>query len=79
MDRVGNQGAHAEDSLEGVGSGTQMGNGSQILKAVALLLKRIVRRGRALYDNLVRLNLEGLLGLGSSYQSSLYQDGGAYV
>ena len=56
-----------------------MVNGSQILKAVALLLKRIVRRGRALYDNLVRLNLEGLLGLGSSYQSSLYQDGGAYV
>ena len=79
VNRIGNQGANPEYSLEGIGSGTQMRNGSQILKGVALFLQRIIRRGIALYHNLFRLNLEGLLCLRCSNQSSLYNHGRAHV
>ena len=79
VNRVGNQGANPEYSLEGIGSGAQMGNGSQILEGVALLLQRIIRRGIALYHNLFCLNLEGLLCLRCSNQSSLYNHSCAHV
>ena len=79
VNRIGDQGTNPEYGLEGVGSGAQMGNGSQILEGVALLLQRIIRRGIALYHNLFCLNLEGLLCLRCSDQSSLYNHSSAHV
>ena len=63
VDRIGNQGTHAEHRLKGVGARSQMRDRSQILKAVFLLLQRIIRCGSSLHLNLLRLNLERLLHL----------------
>ena len=79
VDGVGDQGAHAEHGLERVGSGTQVGDGAQILQAVALLLKRIVGAGCALHGDLRGLDLEGLLRLRGGHQGSLHDDGGSHV
>ena len=46
-----------------IGARSQMRDRSQILKAVFLLLQRIIRCGSSLHLNLLRLNLERLLHL----------------
>ena len=79
MDGIGNQGTYAEYSLEGVCSGTQMGNGAQILKGVAFLLQRVIRCGGSLYRNFCGLDLKGLLCLRRSHQSTLYNDSCSYT
>ena len=79
MDRVSCQGTYTEHSLEGVSSRTQVGDGTQILKAVAFLLKRIIRSGRSLNGYLGRLNLERLLCLRGRNQGTFYDNGCAYV
>ena len=67
VDGVGDQRPHAEHCLKGVGPGTEMGNGPQILKAVALFLQRVIGSGRALHLHRVGLDLKRLLGLGRAY------------
>ena len=79
MDRVSCQGTYTEHSLESIGTCSQMRDGTQILKAVAFLLKRIIRSGRSLNGYLGRLNLERLLCLRGRNQSTFYDNGCAYV
>ena len=79
VNRIGDQGTNPEYGLEGVGSGAQMGNRSQILEGVTLLLQRVIRCGIALYSDLCCLNLEGLLCLRGGHQGSLYDNSCAYV
>jgi hypothetical protein len=56
-----------------------VGDGAQVLHAVALLLKGIVRGGHALHLDLLRLDLHGLLGLGSEDQPAGDDEGRAHV
>lgn len=79
VDGVGDQGTNPEYRLEGIGSGTQVGNGPQIFKGMALFLQGVVGSGGALHLNSGSLNLKGLLGLGSGHQGSGDNDGGAYI
>ena len=72
VDGVSRKGADTEYRLKGVGSCAQMGNGAQIFEAVALLLKRIIGRGSALNDNLLRLHLKRLLRSGRLHDGSGY-------
>ena len=68
VDSHGCQAADPEHSLEGVGSGTKMGDGAQELHAVALGLQWEIAGGGTLYGDLLGLNLEGLLGIGGQHQ-----------
>ena len=70
VDGVGRHAAHPESGGKQVGPGPQVGNSTQILYAVALLLEGIVRGGHALYLDLLRFYLQGLLGLGRKDQGS---------
>ena len=79
MDSVSRQGPHPEHGLEGVGPGPQMGDGPQILEAVALLLQRVLRRGGSFHLHGVRLDLKRLLGLGRCHQGSGDDDSRSYV
>ncbi len=65
MDGHGSQAPHAENSLEGVGAGTQMGNSAQELHGVTLGLQGEVTGGGAFYLDGGSLNFKGLLGVGS--------------
>ena len=56
-------GTHPEHRAEGIGAGAQMGNRAQIFHRMALFLERVIRRGRALDLNRLRVQLTGLLGL----------------
>ena len=60
--------ADAEHGGEEVGARPEVLDGAQELHAVALLLQRVVRRGRALDLDGVRLELKGLLGLGREHE-----------
>ena len=79
MDRVGDQGADAEYGLEGISTGTKMGDRPQVLERVALFLQRVIRAGRAFHRNLRSLDFKRLLGLRRSHQGSFYKDRRAYV
>ncbi len=71
MDGEGDQAAHAEHRLEGVGPGPQMGHGAQIFQRVALGLDGEVRRGGTLHGNCLGLDLKGLLCLGRGLEDAL--------
>ena len=67
MDGIRRQGTNAENRLEGIRSRTQMGYRTQVFKAVALLLKRIIRRGSSFHKNLLSLHFDRLLCPGCLY------------
>ena len=71
--------SYAENSGEQVGSGSEVLNGTQELNTVALLLQGIVGSGSTLNNNLVCLQLKGLLGVRSQHQSAVYYQGGANI
>ena len=77
--REGDQGADTEHSGKGVGADTQMGNGAQVFKAVALFLQRIIRRGSTLDFNLFNLHFKRLLCIWCQNDSSCRDDGRADV
>src|SRR5699024_11615969 len=79
VDGVGCKGSYPEHSLEGVCPGAQMSDGPQVLKAVALLLQRVVRSGSPLHLHGLSLDLKRLLCLGRSHQCSLHDDGSSHV
>ena len=79
VDRIGDQGAYTEHSSEGVGTDTQMGNGAQIFKAVALFLQRIIGGGGTFDLDLCHLHLEGLFCIGCQDNGSCRDDCGADV
>ena len=74
MNRIGDQGTNSEHCLERIGSGAQMCNGTQIFKAVTLLLQRIIRSACAFHYNLVCLHLKGLFCTGRLYNRTCYND-----
>ena len=79
MDRIGAEGTNTEDCLEGVGSRTQMGNGTKVFHGVAFFLQRVIRCGNALYGNFCCLNLKRLFCLRGSNEDTFYDDGCADV
>ena len=79
MDRIGAEGTNTEYCLEGVGSRTQMGNGTKVFHGVAFFLQRVIRCGNALYGNFCRLNLKRLFCLRGSNEGTFYDDGCADV
>ena len=68
MNRGGGHASHTENCGEEVSARPEVLYGAQELHAVALLLQRVVGRGYALNLDGVRLELKGLLGLGSEHQ-----------
>ena len=70
---------HPENGVEGVGAGTQMLDGAEIFQRVALLLQRIIGRAGALQDQLGRLHLHRLLGVGRLGHHAPDNDGAAHV
>ena len=62
MDGKGQSAAYAEDGPEGVGAGAQMGDGTQVLEGVALLLQRIFRVGVTDHSTLPGLDFPFLPG-----------------
>ena len=79
VDGVGGQGADAEYSLEGVGPGAQMGDGSQELHGVTLGLQGEVTGGGTLDLDGGGLDFKGLLGVGSQHQLAGDDQGGTNV
>ena len=79
MDRIRDDGTHAENSLECVRSRAEMTDGSQVLKAVALLLQGVIRRGHALDLHGVSLNLKRLLRLGGCHQRACNDDRTSHI
>ena len=79
VDGVGDEGAHPEYRLERVGPGAQVGYGAQILKGMALLLQRIVRRGGSLHCGLRGLHLKGLLCARRLHDGALYDQGRPHI
>ena len=65
VNRIGTKRTNAEYGLKGVGSRTQVRNGSQIFESMTLLLKWIIRCGSAFDDDFLCLNLKRLLCLRS--------------
>ena len=57
--------------VEEVCSGTEVRNSSEILRTVALLLKRIIGSGRTLNVNYLRLEFKRLLCFGSEFKCTL--------
>ena len=76
---IGNQGANTKDCLKGIGSGAQMRNGPQILKAMTLLLQRILRSGSAFHHRLSCLHLKGLLCAGGLHNGSPQDQGRPHI
>ena len=74
MNRISDQGTNSEHCLERIGSGTQMCNGTQIFKAVTLLLQRVIRSACTFHYNLVCLHLKGLFCTGRLYNRTCYND-----
>ena len=79
MDRIGAEGTNTEYCLEGVGSRTQMGNGTKVFHGVAFFLQRVIRCGNALYGNFCCLNFKWLFCLRCCNEGTLYDDGCANV
>ena len=61
VDRICDQRADAVCRRKCVGAGTKVRDSSEILKAVALLLQRIIRGGSSFQLDLLHLHLQGLL------------------
>lgn len=76
VDRVGRNRPHPEHRVKGVCPGTQMRDGAQEFEGMALLLQRIIRRGRALDLDGGGVQLTGLLGLGGEDQTAFHAQGG---
>ena len=66
MDGERRSGTHAERRVEEVRSRAQVRDRTQVFYRVALLLKRVFRRGRTLNGNLLRLNFKGCFASGVS-------------
>ena len=79
VDGVGRHTAHPECRGEEVGAGPQMGDGTQILHAVALLLEGILGGGGALHLDGRGLYLQGLLGSGGEDHRAGDHEGRAHV
>ena len=79
VDRVGDQTADAEHGLEGVGSGSQMGHGAEVLQRVTLRLDGIVGRRGTLHSHGDGLDLKGLLGVRGHLDLALHDQGRADV
>ena len=79
VDRVGRNRPYPEHRVKGVCPGTQMGDGAQKFEGMALLLQRIIRRGRALDLDGGGVQLTGLLGLGGEDQFAFHAQGGTDV
>ena len=79
VDGVGDQAPHPEHGLEGVGSGPQVGHGTEEFQAVALLLEGVVGGGGALHGDFRGLELKGLLGVGGLHQGALDDQRCAHV
>ena len=76
---MGRRAAHPEGGGEQVRPGPQVGDGTQVLHAVALLLQGVVRGGDPLHLNRRGLHLQGLLGLGGEHQRAGDDEGRAHV
>ena len=74
MDCIRTERTHAEHSLKGVGSRTQMGNRAQILEGMTLFLERIIRCRRAFDRHFFGLNLKRLLRLRCRNEFSPYDN-----
>ena len=79
VDAKGRRGTHPERRGEGVCPRPQMGDGSQVLQAVALLLKRIFRRRRAFHQNFTGVKLKRLLRLRSFHKLAVNGHRRSYV
>ena len=79
VDSVSNYRTNAEHGVESVRTGTEMRDRAEILKRVALLLKRKIGSRCALKHDLGRLELEGLGSLGSQHENTLANEGRANV
>ena len=79
VDRIGDQGAHTEDSLESVRPGTKMRHGPQELERVTLLLERIIRCGCTFHLHALRLDLKGLLCVRRSDELARHDDSRADI
>ena len=77
VDRKRDDGSYPEHCLEGVGAGSEMGHGAQILEGMALFLERIVGRRDSLDTYLLSLHLKRLLCIGSGYDLTPCNDGGS--
>ena len=75
----GRFGTDSEHSVEGVGARTEMGNGAQEFKGVALVLQGIIGGGGALHLDLLRLQLKGLFGFGRQHKRSGGHKGGTQI
>ncbi len=72
---IGSQRPHPEDRLEGIGPGPQVGDGPQVLHRVPFGLQGIVGVRRSFDRDLIRLQLERLLGVGGQGQDAARIDG----
>ena len=79
VNRIGNQAADTENRLKGVGSGTQMSHGAQVLQRMTLRLDGEVGRGRAFHGNRLCLNLKGLLRIRGHLHDALDNQGSADI
>ena len=79
VDRERREGTDAEHCLEEVGSRTEVGDGAEVFDGVALLLERVIGRGRAFEFDGGRVDFEGLLCIGSFDDLTFYDNSAAYV
>ena len=69
----------AEYRVEGIGSGTQMGNSPQIFQGMAFFLQRVIRSRDAFHHNFTSVDFAGLLGVGCQHQRTGDPQSGADV
>ena len=79
MDRVSDQGTHAEYSLEGIGTRAEVRDRTKIFEGVAFFLERVVCAGSTLNGNFCCLDLKRLLCLRCCNESTFYDNGSADV
>ena len=70
--------AHPEGSVEQVGPGAQVGDGTQKFHRMALFLQRVIRRALPFHQDGLGLDLNGLVALGF-HHLPLHPQGGAYA
>ena len=79
MDGVSRQRADAENRLEQIGSGAEVGDGTQKLRGVTLLLQGIIGGRGTLHRCLDGLHFQLLLSVGSKNDLTANDDSGAHV